>query len=271
MSELHDKPLSVVILSGATGRTAAQVVNAALAQFDRPNVQVVKHNNVRSVSAARRIVQQAAQQRAVICHSLVSPAVRDAVAEEAKQRMIPTVDVLGGVLAALSDQLGMAPEGKPGRSYALHKEHFDRIDAVSFTLSHDDGAGLSTLADADVVLVGVSRVSKSVTCFYLAYRGVRAANVPLIPGIEPPAELLALPREKVVGLTATPHRLRSVREARSARLGGGATDYYVGPAEIGAELRSALKLMQQHTWHCIDVSYMAVEEVAVQVLQYIGR
>jgi regulator of PEP synthase PpsR (kinase-PPPase family) len=138
-------------------------------------------------------------------------------------------------------------------------------------LGHDDGAGLSTLAEADVVLVGVSRVSKSVTCFYMAYRGVRAANVPLIPDIDPPAELLAMPKEKVIGLTVTPNRLRSVREARRHKLGAGAADDYVGHTEIGAELRNALKIMKQHGWRCLDVSYMAVEEAAVQILQSIGR
>jgi [pyruvate, water dikinase]-phosphate phosphotransferase / [pyruvate, water dikinase] kinase len=272
MTRSHDEPLLVVLLSGATGRTATQVVNAALAQFDHPLVRVIKQHNVRTATAARKIVRDVGGRRAVICHSLVSPVVRDAVAAEAKRQLIPTVDILGGVLAVLSDQLGAAPRGKPGLLYKLHKEQFDRIDAVGFTLSHDDGAGLATLADADVVLVGVSRASKSVTCFYLAYRGVCAANVPLIRGIDAPAELLAMPRDKVIGLTIAPGRLRNVREARRAKLGhAAATDYYVGHAEIDAELKYALKLMRKHGWRCIDVSYMAVEEVAAQVLQYIGQ
>jgi regulator of PEP synthase PpsR (kinase-PPPase family) len=247
------------------------VVNAALAQFDQPNVRLIRKNGVRSVTAARKIVRELAGIRAVVCHSLVSPAVRDAVREEARRRMISTVDILGPVLAVLSDHLGIAPHRKPGRAYRLQKEYFDRIDAVSFTLEHDDGAGLATLSDADVVLVGVSRVSKSVTCFYLAYHGVRAANVPLIPGLPPPAQLLALPREKVIGLTVTPHRLHSVREVRRRRFGTGVADGYVDQREISAELRHALRLMKRHSWPTIDVSYMAVEEVAVQVLQLIGK
>ncbi|MHB8971897.1 MAG: pyruvate, water dikinase regulatory protein [Pirellulaceae bacterium] len=271
MPKPNDKPLCVVILSGATGRTATQVVNAALAQFERPNVRMVKHRHVRTVTAARKIVRDLASDHTVICHSLVSPAVRDAVVVEAGRRMIPTVDILGRVLAVLSDHLGVAPQCKPGLSYKLQKEYFDRIDAVSFTLEHDDGAGLGTLSQADVVLVGVSRVSKSVTCFYLAYRGIRAANVPLIPGMELPDQLIAMPHQKVIGLTATPHRLQTVREARRHKLGGGAVDYYVGGQEIAAELRYALKVIKKYNWRCIDVSYMAVEEVAVQVLQSIGE
>lgn len=271
MTSQQDRALLVVLISGATGRTATQVVSAALAQFDRPSVRTIRRNNVRTAAAARKIVRELDSDYAVVCHSLVSPAVRDAVVNEAKRRMIPVVDVLGGVLAALSDQLGVEPRGKPGLSYQVHKEYFDRIDAVSFTLGHDDGAGLATLSEADVVLVGVSRASKSVTCFYLAYHGVRAANVPLIPALPPPAELLTMPREKVIGLTVTPNRLRSVREARRHRLGGEVVDYYVGLTEINAELRYAQKLMRQHGWHCLDVSYLAVEEAAVQILHRIGR
>ncbi|MHB8861288.1 MAG: pyruvate, water dikinase regulatory protein [Pirellulaceae bacterium] len=271
MAKPNDKPLCVVIISGATGRTATQVVNAALAQFERPSVRLVKHHNVRTVAAARKIVRNLEHEHTVLCHSLVSPSVRDAVVAEAGLRMIPAVDILGGVLALLSDHLGVAPQRKPGLSYQLHKEYFDRIDAVSFTLDHDDGAGLSTLSEADVVLVGVSRVSKSVTCFYLAYHGVRAANVPLIPEVELPDELIAIPSQKVVGLTVTPNRLQTVRKVRRHQLGGNVVDYYVGANEIASELRFALKLMKKFGWRCIDVSYMAVEEVALQILQSIGQ
>ncbi len=258
-------------MSGATGRTAAQVVNAALAQFDQPNVRLIHKHGVRSAAAARKVLRECVVGRSVVCHSLVSPVVYDAVREEARRRMIPTVDILGPVLAVLSDHLGVAPRRQPGRAYRMQKEYFDRIDAVSFTLEHDDGTGLPTLADADVVLVGVSRVSKSVTCFYLAYHGVRAANVPLIPGLPAPPQLLAMPRDKVIGLTVTPHRLRSVREVRRHRFGTGVAADYVDQREIATELRQALRLMKRHGWTTIDVSYMAVEEVAGQVLQMIGK
>ena len=172
MDQSDTKPLLIVILSGSTGRTAEQVVRAALAQFGSPTVRVLKQPNVRTVAEARQIVRELDQEHTIICHSLVSPAVRDAVVDEAQRRMIPIVDILGRVLAVLSDYLGITPQHKPGLSYELQKEYFDRIDAVSFTLEHDDGAGAATLALADVVLVGVSRVSKSVTCFYLGYRGI---------------------------------------------------------------------------------------------------
>ncbi len=266
-----DEPLLIVIISGATGRTATGVVNSALAQFEQANVNIVQKTSVRSRAAALRIVRAIPSEHAVILHSLVSPNVRDTVREEAKRRMIPTVDILGPVIAVLGDELGRTPQGKPGLSYKRQKDYIDRIDAVSFTLDHDDGAGLATLHKADVVLVGVSRASKSVTCFYLGYRGIRAANVPLISGIEPAKGLVKLPKEKVIGLTITPNRLQSVREARRHRLDSAALEYYVEREEISKELRYALKLMRKFGWRSIDVSYMAVEEVAMQVLQWIGK
>lgn len=180
---------------------------------------------------------------------------------------VPTVDVLGPMLAALDDRLGMTPRGRPGLSYELRKEQFDRIDAVDFTLAHDDGKRLEDLYLADCVLVGVSRVSKSVTCFYLAARGIRAANVPLLAGQKVPPELLRLEPNKVVGLTMNAKRLRSIREARICRLSNVPVPDYVD--ELAEELRHARSLMSRHKWPCIDVSYMATEEVAHEVLSLI--
>jgi len=271
MDEPPTRPLVIVILSGATGRTASHVVNSALAQFESPNVRIVRRVDVRSPQVAVDIVREVSAFHAVICHSLVTPKVRDALLEEARRHMIPTVDILGPMLAVLSDHLGTVPRGKPGLAYASRKEYFDRMDAVSYTLEHDDGTGLATLDKADVVLVGVSRVSKSVTCFYLGYRGIRAANVPLIPGFDPPAELLEVSPSKVIGLTVNPHRLHSVRQARRSAMGTAALDQYADPREVGRELSGAQEQMNAHGWRCIDVSYMAVEEVARSVMRMIGR
>ena len=271
MAKSKGEPLTIVILSGATGRTAEQVLNTALAQFDEPNIHVVKKKGVRTSRDARKIVRQAADRGAVVCHSLVSTKIRDAVVDEAKHRLVPTVDILGGTLAMLSDHLGASPHGTPGLAYKLQKDYFDRIEAVSFTLDHDDGCGLSTLRGADVVLVGVSRSSKSVTCFYLAYRGIRAANVPLIVGHDPPAPLLKMPKGKVIGLTLSPARLQALREVRREMWGGTEMDSYVGRQEVRNEVTFALSLMKKHGWSSIDVSYMAVEEVARRVRGMIGK
>jgi hypothetical protein len=145
------------------------------------------------------------------------------------------------------------------------------MDSVDFTLSHDDGQGLATLSEADVVLVGPSRVSKSVTCFYLAYRGIRAANVPLIGGCAPPRELLELPRERVIGLTMNAARLHSLRASRLQSWNMDHSHRYGERTDLVKELRFAETLMKRRGWRSIDVSYMAVEEVASAVVDLIDH
>jgi regulator of PEP synthase PpsR (kinase-PPPase family) len=172
---------SVVILSGGTGRTANQLLTAALAQFSETDVDVQQFTKVRSTAKAIEVVRDASSSGALVLHSLVSPKIRRAVEAEVRALAVPCIDVLGPSLALLGDHLDQAPRGKAGLLYEVHREQIDRMDAMDFTLAHDDGRRSGELAKADVVLVGASRTTKSVTCFYLASRGIRAANVPLIP------------------------------------------------------------------------------------------
>jgi [pyruvate, water dikinase]-phosphate phosphotransferase / [pyruvate, water dikinase] kinase len=259
--------LTVMVLTGGTGRTADQVLRAALAQFTKPAVEVVRKTQLRRVGEARQAVETAEMTHAVICHTLVDPRIRDAVIHESERRGVPTVDLLGPLLNLLDDHLPGPPQLRPGLCYELNKEYFDRIDAVDFTLAHDDGARPEGLGSADVVLVGVSRVAKSVTCSYLANRGVRAANVPLVPGCPIPWQLTELDPRRVFGLTMNVHRLRSVREARVERMRVGAVQPYVTLADITTELRFAEHLCRDHGWRSVDVSYKAVEEVAYEILR----
>lgn len=257
--------LTLHVLTGGSGRTCQQVLGACLAQFPGVRTNVVLRPRVDSVHAAQIEAEEAARAQALVCHSLVDPAVRRNFELHADRRGVSYVDVLGPMVSAVEDATAVAPLGRPGLSYQLNKEQFDRMDAVDFTLAHDDGQRAHELCRADIVVVGVSRVSKSVTCFYLAYRGVRAANVPLCEGISPPEELLQLPPAKIVGLTMNPHRLRMLREVRLAAMNSEAANY-VDEAAIQSELRYAQRLMTRYGWRSIDVSYKAVEEVAVDLL-----
>ncbi|MCH5373390.1 MAG: kinase/pyrophosphorylase [Planctomycetes bacterium] len=261
----------IVLLSGSTGRTVKEVVDAALAQFKDPDVEIILKSHVRSVKAAIQAVEEAAETKAILFHSIVAPKVREAVVRQAHARRVPSVDVLGQVLSALNDYLGEAPRLKPGLSYQLHKEQFDRIEAVNYTLAHDDGCAPEGLPRADVVLVGPSRVAKSATCFYLAYRGVRAANVPLVSGWQLPRQLLELDERKVIGLTMNPTRLQSIRRERVRDMGRGPFEHYSDLDTIRHELRDAARLVARHGWRSIDISYKSVEEVARDVLKMIGR
>jgi regulator of PEP synthase PpsR (kinase-PPPase family) len=217
------------------------------------------------------LVEQAAADRATVFYTLVYDKARAAIQEAAQHHTVAVVDLLEPVLVSLYDLLKTSLRAKPGILYRSNKAHYDRIDAVEFTLHHDDGRGIHELGDADVVLVGPSRSSKSTTCFYLAYSGIRAANVPLFADAEPPQELLALDPRRVIGLTVNPHRLRAIREARLRDWGSGLDAEYADPAQIARELRSTHELMVTHGWACVDVSYIAIEEIARRIRQLLGE
>jgi regulator of PEP synthase PpsR (kinase-PPPase family) len=260
---------NIVILTGGKGRIGKQVVEAALRQFDESGVEIVVQANVHSAAAARKIVRQAKKDGSIICHTLVVPNVREVVKRETESLMVPTVDILGPVINVLADQWEVQPRNQPGLSHELNKEQFDRIDAVDFCLAHDDGRRPGEYDKADVVLVGVSRVSKSVTGLFLAYRGIHAANVAIAPEIGPPKELLDIDPNKVIALKMNAHRLQKLREARGERWGG-AMQYYSDPQRIAQELREFNKLVAKHGWRCIDVSYKAVEDVAAEITRMLG-
>jgi regulator of PEP synthase PpsR (kinase-PPPase family) len=257
----------VVILSGGTGRTAKQLLQAALAQFPNNEVDVIHHTGVRSVKKAIEIVNRASAQGAMICHSLVAPKVRQAVDAETRRLGVPCIDALGPALALLGDHLQSVPRGRAGLLYELHHEQLDQMDAVDFTLAHDDGKRMSELKQADVVLIGASRTSKSVTCFYLASRGIRAANVPLIPNHPPPTALTRLSAKRVIGLTMNAAHLESIRQTRLDRISNLPVAHYANLRDIQAELREIRELMCRNGWECIDVSYKATEEVADQIIE----
>lgn len=271
MSDARKKRLPIVILSGGTGRTADHILTAALAQFDDPRVKIIRKSQVRRVRDAQRIVKQAADDGAVVCHTLVAPKIREAVHEQLLRLNVPSIDPLGPTVSLLADHLGAAPFGRAGLLFELCKEQFQRMDAVDFTLAHDDGQRIHDLKEADVVLVGVSRVSKSVTCFYLAARGVRAANVPLTMVHAVPPELEQIDPERVIGLRMNAARLCAVRQARLDRISTRPVAGYAERRDVARELRDAAEVFNRHGWRSIDVSYKATEEVAKEIIESLPR
>jgi regulator of PEP synthase PpsR (kinase-PPPase family) len=264
-------PHTIYLVSDGTCQTCEQVVTAMLVQFENVDIRLVKKPNVRSAEMVEDLIREAAKEHAHVFYTLVADESRHAIAQAAQQHMVPVTDLLGPVMVSLFDLLQSAPRGQPGLFHRSSQAQVDRIDAVEYTLEHDDGRGLHDLDKADVVLVGVSRASKSTTCFYLAYGGVRAANVPLLPDSEPPTELVRLDPRRVIGLTMNPHRLRAVRESRLRQWGMHLHEEYGTREQIARELRSANQLMKKHDWRCIDASYKAVEEIAREVRQLLAE
>jgi regulator of PEP synthase PpsR (kinase-PPPase family) len=231
---------------------------------------MLRRSNVRTAPAVRKVVEQAARMGAVVFYTLVGEETRQEMTSAATEFLVPAVDILGPSFSALHDLFKAEPSSVPGLLYTSDREHFDRLDAIDYTLKHDDGQHPNGLPDAHVVVVGVSRASKSSTCFFLAYEGIRAANVPLIADIPPPRQLLDLDPERVVGLRMNVMRLQTVREVRAHALRLGSTDGYTDKREIAREVRHAHALMDKQGWPSFDASYMAIEEIAKKVLRLRG-
>ena len=201
-------PQPIYVVSDATGLTAEAVVAAAVGQFSGASFEVRRRAMTRSAEQVRATVVEAAQTHGVIVHTFVLPELRRCMEEETVRHGVPSVDVIGGLVARLEEAAGCAPVGQPGLRAPLDSSYFGRIEAIEYTVAHDDGQHPETLDAADVVLVGVSRTSKTPLSIFLShFRGWKVANIPIVLGVEPPTSLARVDQRKVVGLTIQPERL----------------------------------------------------------------
>jgi len=260
----------IFVVSDGRGETCKQWLQAALVQFPSEDFNLVTWPEVRMPHQVEEIVAQAAQKEATVFYTLVSPQTREVMKRQCEEKLVPAVDVLGPAFGALHDLFQATPTAKPGLFYASDRERFDRQAAIDFTLKHDDGQRPNELALADIVLVGVSRSSKSTTCFYLAYQGIKAANVPIVPGTPVLRQLLAVDPSKVIGLRMNVSRLITVRQARTTHLGTEHTEYYMDKRALAMEVAQANQMMSANKWASFDASYMAVEEIARKAMKLRG-
>ena len=209
----------IFVVSDGRGDTARALVRSALVQFEGQPYDYEIHDDVRSAERVREILERAAECHATVFYTLVAEDTRTAMRQSSIQLLVTAVDLVGPALSALFDLFKVRPASEPGLLYETDRDHIDRLDAVNYTLKHDDGQHPEGLPDAQVVLVGVSRASKSSTAFFLGYHGIRAANVPLIKGVPPPRILTELDPANVIGLTINLRRLRTLREARATYIG----------------------------------------------------
>lgn len=261
---------ALFVVSDGRGDTCHQLVKAALVQFPGQGFDLVRYPEVLTASRVDEVVHAAAQCRATIFYTLVGEETRAAMRRRSAALLVPAVDLLGPSFSALHDLFHSDPARTPGLFYTSERENIDRHSAIDYTLKHDDGQRPDGLPGADVILVGVSRSSKSSTCFYLAYQGIKAANVPLVPGLPIGDHLRAADPHKVVGLQMNVPRLITLREARAANLGARHTANYVDRRAVAGEVLHANHLMEQFGWRTLNVSYMAIEEIAREVLRLTG-
>ena len=265
------KRIHVHLVSDATGETINNVARAAIAQFG--DVEAVEHfwSLVRSKRQIDNVLAGVTANPGVVLYTLVDVELREHLEEGCRRLEAPSVALLEPVIAVLSSHLGIEARGQPGRQHAMDAEYFTRIDAMHFVLSHDDGQMLRDLEKADVVLVGVSRTTKTPTCFYLANRGIKAANVPLVPGAGLPAELESLSKPLVIGLSIAPERLVEVRRNRLRMLHQDEETDYIDFEYVSEEVLSARRQFSKHGWPVIDVTRRSIEEIAAEILQHLTQ
>jgi regulator of PEP synthase PpsR (kinase-PPPase family) len=260
-------PVELHIVSDATGETATRLVAALEAQFPEQAFDEVRHPQVETVDDLRLAVDRAKGRPAVVVYTIVKPELRDAMRSLCRQAKLHYCDILGPPLASIAKVSGMAAQMKPGARPPLDSAYFRRMAAIEFAVKYDDGVG-SGLRESDIILVGVSRTSKTPLSMYLGYLGYKAANVPIVKGIEPPAELFSVEAAKVVGLTIGPDRLAEIRRER-ARLMRGARQSYANLVEIYEELDQAAAIHRRLGCPVIDVTELSVEETAQRVIRLV--
>jgi regulator of PEP synthase PpsR (kinase-PPPase family) len=265
--------LDIHLISDATGDTLNAIARAAIAQFDETQVTYHRWSLIRSRLQLHRVLEGIQAEPGPVLCSIVDDALRGEIDNFCQRTGIKLVHVLDPILSILQEQFGIPSKHKPGRQYVLDADYFRRIDAMHYVISHDDGQANRGIAEADVVLVGVSRSSKTPTCFYLANRGIKAANIPLVPGIEPP-ELLNDPGCPVIGLTIDPKSLIDIRRHRLQLIGTGVEGKisrhegdYVDYEAVEKELLWARRLCNAKGWPTIDVTRRSIEETAATVLK----
>lgn len=260
----------VFAISDATGTTAERVVQAALTQFAGSEVEISRHGGVRTPEQVRQIVREAAEKGGFIVHTLVSAELRHLVLHEGRRHGVETIDLMGPLLARLTTVLARPPRSEPGLFRPFDDAYLARIEAIRFTVSHDDGRNTHDLGQADIVLVGVSRTCKTPTSIYLATQGWRVANVPLVLGVEPPQELFTLPKRRVVALMVEPERLAVLRQPRVRRIGTLASGYATLDF-VRREVAYAYEVLgRRPDWPIVDMTAKSIEEAAAEIVNLVG-
>ena len=258
---------TVMIISDATGETAERMVRAATLQFSEP-VQIRLYSRVRLESELENILEKASELRALVVFTVVNTEERALISQLVERYNIETVDLIGALISKLATYIGSAPAGVPGLLHSINDDYFRRIEAVEFAVKNDDGAEPRNLPKADLVLVGISRTSKTPLSTYLAQRGLKVANVPLVLGIDPPEELAQVDDRKVFGLIIQPDILMRIRQARLKHLGMSNESDYGKRNHIEHEINYAREVFRKHpNWPVIDVTNRAIEETAADILR----
>jgi len=264
----NDAGHRIILVSDGTGETAAQMTKAAMVQFVNQNVYFTRYKNVRHESQIEAICDDAAVNRDLLIYTIVSPALRAFLVSKAREKSIPCVDLLGPILVGLASHFGYEPKSIAGLLHDVNESYFERIAAMEYTIAHDDGRDFTGLQKADLVILGISRTSKTPLSMYLSHQGWRVANIPLIQGFQVPKEVLEIDQRRVIGLTIDAQNLATIRRARLERLGQNQGGEYADPEKVNLEIEYANEIFRRNRrWPIFNVTGKALEETASEIIK----
>ncbi|MDR3606466.1 MAG: kinase/pyrophosphorylase [Oligoflexia bacterium] len=258
----------IIIVSDGTGETAAQMTKAAMVQFSGRNVHFTRYKNVRNEAQIEAICDDAGNKRDLVIYTIVSPQLRAFLLNKAREKDIPCVDLLGPLLMGLAGHFGYEPKSIAGLLHDVNEEYFKRIEAMEYTIQHDDGRDLTGLNKADIVILGISRTSKTPLSMYLSHQGWKVANIPLIQGFGVPKEVFEVEQRRVIALTIDPEDLAVIRRNRLERLGHDRGGEYADPDKVNQEIEYANELFRSNRkWPVFNVTGKALEETASEIIK----
>ncbi len=255
----------IYIISDATGQSALHILRAAIVQFEAARARMMVFHDIDTKAGLKRVLDQAHEDKALVAFTFVKKEMRDYANTYCQRYGMLHADILGPLIVNLSSYLNREPLETPSLLRKMDERYFRRIDAIEYTLGHDDGRGVERLKEADIVLVGLSRSSKTPTSFYLAQEGYKVANVPIVPEVPLPDELFEIEQEKIVCLQIEPEVLQKIRTVRQKRSGLKAS--YSDLKKIFAEVEFVRELARKHrTWKVVDTTNKAIEEAAWEII-----
>lgn len=260
----------VYVVSDSLGDTAESVAKATVSQFDE-NIDIIRVPFIRHTEQIQRVIDEAAERGAVVCHTLVSAELRADFERIAEAKHVKYVDILGPMLNMVGTVSTTRPRMKPGIIHKLDEEYFKKVEAIEFAVKYDDGKNPAGFEKADVVLIGVSRTSKTPLSMYMAHKKFKVANLPLVPEVQLPEEIFHVPPYRIVGLIIDPYKLNTIRSERMKALGFSGTANYTDSDRIEDELSYAKEVMRQLHCPVIDVSNKAIEETATRIMSIVQR
>jgi regulator of PEP synthase PpsR (kinase-PPPase family) len=271
MMHANDK-LKVIVISDGTGETASAITRAAMTQFADKEIFFTRYKNIRTKEQIDAIFQEAAIHHDIVVYTIVSVELRAYIAELSKRDHVRSVDVMGPLLTTFSNFFEAEPNYQPGLLHAVNDQYFKRVAAIEFTLNHDDGRNINSLEEADVVLVGISRTSKTPLSMYLSLEGIKTVNVPIVMGVPLPEKLFQVDQRKIFGLTIDPDELFKIRKNRLSRLGlANDEGDYADIAKVTQEIEWANRIFSENKrWPVFNVTGKALEETAAEIIKLLN-